>query len=288
MVTDADELIRRGLEGNPLREPLLRRLVHYLRLPVGSRGLDVASGLGLQARLLAEAVGPNGHVTGLDRSPELVRYAEDSAKEWDLSDRLCFQTGNAFQLPYANDTFDWIWSSDFAGYPVGDLLPLLREFSRVVKPGGTVAILAWSSQNLLPGYELLEARLNATCSAYLPYFRGTQPETHFARALGPFHDAGLDAVEARSFTRDVQVPLKDEIRTGLISLFEMLWGERQPEVTPEDWEEYLRLCRPGSPGFVLDLPDYHASFTYLMFRGSVPGQSPHDPPAQREHEAGER
>ncbi len=270
-MTHTDDLIQRGLEANPLREPLLRTLIHYLQLPDGSWGLDVASGLGLQARLLAEAMGPDGHVTGLDLSPELIRYAEVMAKESGLSDRLSFQEGNASQLPYADDAFDWIWSSDFAGYPVGDLLPLLQEFSRVVKPGGTVAILAWSSQNLLPGHPLLEARLNATCSAYLPYFRGAQPETHFARALGPFHEAGLEDVEARSFTGDAQTPLSDEIRTALISLFEMLWGERQPKVSPEDWEGYLRLCQPESPDFILGLPDYHASFTYSMFRGTVPG-----------------
>jgi demethylmenaquinone methyltransferase/2-methoxy-6-polyprenyl-1,4-benzoquinol methylase len=269
-MTDSDNLIKRGLDVNPLREPLFRRLIQTLQLPEGSRGLDVASGLGLQARLLAEAIGPGGHVTGLDLSPELTRYAETTVKTSDFADRLTFQQGNAGNLPYADATFDWIWSADFAGYPVGDLLPLLREFSRVVKPGGTIAILAWSSQSLLPGHPLLEARLNATCSGYLPYVRGARPETHFSRALGPFREAGLDNVEARSFVGDVQAPLTGEIRTALVSLFEMLWGERQPEVSPDDWEGYLRLCRPESPEFILDLPDYHACFTYLMFRGNVP------------------
>ena len=269
-MTSADDLIQRGLEMNPLREPLLRTVIRHLQLPNGSRGLDVGSGLGLQARLLAEAVGPHGHVTGLDLSPELIRYAEAMANESGLSDRLSFQEGNASRLPYADDTFDWIWSSDFAGYPVGELLPLLREFSRVVKPGGTIAILAWTAQNLLPGHPLLEAQLNATCSAYLPHIRGAQPESHFARALGRFHEAGLVDVEVRSFTGDAQAPLSGEIRTALISLFEMLWGEQQPEVSTEVWEGYLRLCQPESPEFILDIPDYHASFTYSMFRGIVP------------------
>ena len=75
----------------------------------------------------------------------------------------------------------------------------------------------------------------------------------------------------RSFTGDVQAPLSEEIRTALIAFFEMLWGERQPEASSEDWQEYQRLCLPESPDFILDLPDYHAFFTYLMFRGIVPG-----------------
>jgi demethylmenaquinone methyltransferase/2-methoxy-6-polyprenyl-1,4-benzoquinol methylase len=187
-----------------------------------------------------------------------------------LSDRLSFQEGDAHKLPFADNGFDWVWSSDYAGYPVGDLLPLLNDFARVVKPGGTVTILAWSSQSLLPGHALLEARLNATCSAYLPFFREARPERYFARALGPFREAGLEDIEARTFVSDVQAPLDGDIRAALVSLFEMLWGERQPEVSPEDWKEYARLCTPESPDFILGLPDYYAFFTYTMFRGTVP------------------
>jgi hypothetical protein len=56
----------------------------------------------------------------------------------------------------------------------------------------------------------------------------------------------------------------------LVSLFQMLWGEQQPEVSQEDWAEYQRLCQPESPEFILNLSDYYAFFTYSMFRGKVP------------------
>ena len=39
---------------------------------------------------------------------------------------------------------------------------LVKELARVVKPGGSVALLAWSSEKLLPGHPLLEGHLNAT------------------------------------------------------------------------------------------------------------------------------
>ena len=89
------------------------------------------------------------------------------------------------------------------------------------------------------------------------------------RALGWFGKAGLVEPEARTFAGDVQAPLSDGIRTALISLFQMLWGEPIPAVSPEDWAEYQRLCRPESPDFVLDLPDYIAFYTYSLFRGTV-------------------
>ena len=269
-MTDTETYLRMLKESNPLREPLLRCVIRALQLPPGSRGLDAGCGIGLQAMLLAEAVGPAGHVTGLDLSPVFLRHAEEGVEASGLSDRITLREGNVGSLPFDEDTFDWAWSADCVGYPAGDLLPLLRGLSRVVKPGGTVAILEWSSQCLLPGYPLLEARLNATCSCLATHVRGKAPASHIMRALRWFREAGMENAEARTFVHSVHGPLSDEIRTALISLFQMLWGEPQPGVTQEDRAEYERLCRPGAPECILDLLEYQAFFTYTVFRGTVP------------------
>ena len=265
----ADTYIRRLRESNPLREPTLRSAVESLRLSPGSRGLDAGCGIGLQALLLAEAVGHDGHVTGLDVSSELLIYAARAAKESGLSGRISFRQGDVSELPFDDDTFDWVWSADCVGYPVGDLPPILKELARVVRPGGDLVILAWSSQCLLPGFPLLEAQLNATCSAYAPYAEGKKPEAHYMRALHSFREAGLERPLGRTFVGDVQAPLSDGVRTALVSLFQMLWGTKQPGVAPQAWAEYRRLCRPESADFILNLPDYYAFFTYTLFRGKV-------------------
>jgi demethylmenaquinone methyltransferase/2-methoxy-6-polyprenyl-1,4-benzoquinol methylase len=161
---DANLIIQNLLEANPLREPTLRSIIESLQLPRGSHGLDAGCGIGLQAFLLAEAVGTEGHVTGLDIIPELLAYGENLAWKAGLSERVTFRTGDVGCLPFDDNTFDWVWSADCIGYPAADLATLLQELLRVVKPGGDVVLLGWSSQQLLPGYPLLEARLNATCS----------------------------------------------------------------------------------------------------------------------------
>jgi ubiquinone/menaquinone biosynthesis C-methylase UbiE len=270
---DATEYIHKLSGANPLREPVLREAVRSLRLPPGSHGLDAGCGIGQPALLLAEAVGPAGHVTGLDVSPHLLRHAEEIAARSGMSERISLEEGDIASLPFDDDTFDWAWSVDCAGYPTGDLLPLLEEMARVVTPGGTVAVLAWSSQQLLPGYPLLEARLNATCSAYLPHVKAARPDANFARALGWLRKAGLEDCNAKTFVGDVHAPMSDDLRAALLSLFEMLWGERQPEALDEDWAEYQRLCRAGSPDLILDLPDYYAFFTYSMFGGKLAKRS---------------
>ena len=204
---DSDAYIRRLEESNPLREPVLRAAVQALRLPAGSRGLDIGCGIGLQAQLLAEAVGATGRVTGLDVSPALLSYALRLSEKSGLVDRLSWQQGDMSNLPFADDTFDWVWSADCVGYPAGDLLPVLKEMARVVKPGGSIAILAWSAQQALPGYPLLEARLNATGSWLVTYFRDKMPSASFVRALGWFREAGLEEATGRTFVGDVQAPL---------------------------------------------------------------------------------
>lgn len=163
-MTDTDAYIQRLAVSNPLTEPTVRSAIQALQLPSGSQGLDAGCGIGLQALLLAGAVGPSGYVTGLDLSPEFLLHAEEIAKKSGLSEQISFQEGDVRKLPFDNDTFDWSWSANFAGYAPLKPMPLVKELARVVKPGGSVAILAWSSEKLLPGYPLLEAHLGATSS----------------------------------------------------------------------------------------------------------------------------
>ena len=268
-MTDADEFIRLAHITNSLREPVLRAAIQALHFPLGSHGLDAACGVGLQALLLAEQVGPAGHVTGLDLSPAFLAHARDVVQEAGLSQRISFREGDVNQLPFDDDNFNWAWSVDCVGYAPMDPLPPMRELIRVVKPGGTVALLAWSSEQLLPGHPLLEARLQATASGMAPFIRGQAPGKHFMRALGWFRALGLSEPKAQTFACGVHAPLSAGLRSALVALFEMRWPGVESELAPEDWAAYQRLCLPASPDFVIDHPDYCAFFTYSMFHARV-------------------
>jgi len=269
-VPEMDAYARRLVVSNPLIEPIIRSAIQALQIPPGSRGLDAGCGIGLQALLLAEAVGPAGHVTGLDLSPQFLVHAREIAEKAGLSERISFQQGDVNRLPFDDDAFDWVWSANCVGYHPAEPLPMLRELTRVVKSGGSVAILAWSSQQLLPGYPLLEARLNATSSGIAPFVKGKRPELHFSRALSWLRDLGLEAPTVRTFVGDAHAPLSDDMRSALMALLEMRWPGVQSEMTPEDWAKFQRLCQPESPDFILDLPDYYAFFTYSMFQANMP------------------
>jgi len=268
-MTDIESYIQSSIVTNPLVEPTVLAAIQALQFPLGSRGLDAGCGIGLQALLLAEAIRPTGHVTGLDLSPDFLVLARKKVEEAGLSDQVSFQEGDVRELPFDDDSFDWVWSANCVGYAPLEPLPMVKELTRVVKPGGVVAILAWSSQMLLPGYPLLEARLNATSAGIAPFFKGTRPELHFLRALGWFHQVGLENPTTHTICGQAFAPLTDDLRRALVALFEMRWPGVEPELVQEEQEEYQRLCLPESPDFIVDHPDYYAFFTYSMFHGKV-------------------
>jgi demethylmenaquinone methyltransferase/2-methoxy-6-polyprenyl-1,4-benzoquinol methylase len=267
---DTQIYIQRLVEAEPLRETMLRSIVQSLQLPHGSKGLDAGCGIGLQTLLFAESVGAEGHITGIDILPELLAYGAATVAKKGLSNRITFREADVNCLPFEDNSFDWVWSADCIGYPAGELTSVLKELIRVVKPGGEVILLGWSSQQLLSGYPLLEARLNATCSGYIPFLKEKSPELNFMRASHWFQKSGLEEVKAQTFVGEIQSPFTGGQRTALISLFEMLWGSPQPETSPEDWRQYQQLCSPESPDFILNIPNYYGFFTYSVFKGRVP------------------
>ena len=113
------------------------RVVDVLGLPVGSRILDVPCGQGRHAHLLAEA---GYNVDGLDYSEHLLKIA----KRRGTGRGLKYTRGDMRRLPARwKNRFDAVvnlfTSFGFFDNPADDLL-VIREFARVLKPGG---ILLW-------------------------------------------------------------------------------------------------------------------------------------------------
>ncbi|MBN1572375.1 MAG: methyltransferase domain-containing protein [Deltaproteobacteria bacterium] len=269
-MSSTSSYIEKLLLSHLMTEPVIREAVDWLDLPVDSRGLDAGCGIGLHLPIMLDAVGKNGHVTGLDISREFLDYGEVMLTEKGLVGRFSLKQGGVERLPFNDDQFDWAWSCNLVGYYSGhEPVPSLKELSRVVRPNGTVAVIFWSSQQLLPGYPMIEARLNATSAGIAPFSAGMDPKSHSIRGLVWFRDAGLKDAAVKTFLGEVRPPLSDKMKDAMASLFDMRWGGARSEVAEETWGEYLRLTEPGSADFILNLDDYYAFFTYTMFWGVV-------------------
>lgn len=101
----------------------------------GQTILNVGSGSGISAAYLAEMY--NCKVVGVDIIPGMVASAQIWAKEKGLSDRLEFRVADARELPFDDNAFDALISES-----VNTFIPereiALREYLRVVKPGGYI------------------------------------------------------------------------------------------------------------------------------------------------------
>ena len=99
--------------------------------------LDVGSGLGGASRCLALEYGCQ--VTGLDLSEEYCRVASMLTQRLGLDSQVSFQHGNALDMPFADGTFDLLWTQHVA-MNIADKTKFYSELWRVLKPGGKLAI----------------------------------------------------------------------------------------------------------------------------------------------------
>jgi demethylmenaquinone methyltransferase/2-methoxy-6-polyprenyl-1,4-benzoquinol methylase len=107
--------------------------------PDARRVLDVASGTAAVAIELARA-GRARTVVGLDQSPEMLAAGRQRVDRGGVSKRVELREGRAEDLPFADEEFDALTFTYLLRY-VDDVTATLGELARVVRPGGTVAML---------------------------------------------------------------------------------------------------------------------------------------------------
>jgi len=120
------------------QDPRWRRfLVSRLDVSAQDAVLDVATGTGLVARELVRRFGCS--VVGLDQSPEMLAVAGERARGLQVT----LVEGRAESLPFADGEFAALTFTYLLRY-VDDPQAAVRELARVVRPGGTIAMLEFA------------------------------------------------------------------------------------------------------------------------------------------------
>lgn len=114
------------------------RLVESLSLAPGARVLDVATGTGAALLPAARRVGPQGRVTGVDLSGEILREAERVVHEAGL-ENVELRKMDAEHLEFPDEAFDAVTCA-FGLFLFPDMNAALREMHRVCMPDGHLAV----------------------------------------------------------------------------------------------------------------------------------------------------
>lgn len=115
--------------------------------------LDVAMGPGEPALSIAELIGPEGKVVGTDPVPEMVEAARREGERRRLQN-ASFEVAFADSLPFADNSFDAVVSR-FGVMFFPSPVDAVREWLRVLKPGGKIAVAVWSFSKKNPFHYVL-------------------------------------------------------------------------------------------------------------------------------------
>ncbi len=115
--------------------------VEYSKPVAGMKVLDLASGTGEPAITLAERVGPEGSVTALDQSAELLAIATERARNKKLVN-LATRQADAHSLPFDDRSFD-LATCRFGVMFFADAQRALGDLRRVLKPAARACFAAW-------------------------------------------------------------------------------------------------------------------------------------------------
>lgn len=138
------------------------RALELLNVGRGELVLEIGFGTGHCLRKMAELVGEEGTVFGIDISLGMVKVSKKRLEKAGVSDRVELCLGDASRLPYRDNKFDAVFMSfTLELFDTPEIPEVLGEIKRVLKPGGKFGVVSMSKEDggLLMGlYEWLHEK----------------------------------------------------------------------------------------------------------------------------------
>ncbi len=206
----------------------------------GSRVLDLAAGDGDQSLIAARRVGPAGYVLSTDIASSFVAFATQAARDAGLQ-QMEAQVMDGEHLELADASFDVVISRLGIMY-FPNLQVALRESWRVLKPGGRMAAIVFSTPERNPFFSIPVSIIRKHAGLSVP--PPGQPGPFSMGAQGTledaFHQAGFQNVESHLVSAPVRMSSAAEClrwrKETSGTLQQLLRGLTDPE-SQKVWEE---------------------------------------------------
>ena len=172
------------MDGNPLIQQVKRQMLDACPVREGDHVLDVGCGLGHEARRLAERVGPQGRVVGIDANPVMITEARQRTEGLHLP--IAFEIGDAHHMDLPDNTFDLCRTERVLRYLTSPETAV-GEMARVAHPGGSVLAFDFDSDQTI-----VDAPDSALARRIAEVLDAAVPHSWIGRQLfGLFKRAGL-------------------------------------------------------------------------------------------------
>jgi SAM-dependent methyltransferase len=196
--------------GNPTATAHLRE---------GEVVVDLGSGGGLDVFLAAQKVGPTGKAIGIDMTPEMIELARRNAEKGNEGkgySNVEFHLAKIDTLPLPDNSVDVVISNCVINL-AEDKPAVFREISRVLKPGGRLAVSDIALKRTLP------TELGESMMAYVGCIAGAITVDEYKNGLAAAGFSGVEVVDSGS---DLNAYSKVENQSGCCSPAMADVGER--------------------------------------------------------------
>jgi len=142
------------------------RLVETAAIKQGERVLDIACGTGWATLAAAKAAGEKGKVTGIDIAEKMLDLARKKTQAANLTN-IEYDIGDAESTGFNDGSYDVVLCASSI-FLLADIPKALKEWRRVLRPGGKVAFSSFGAEFMRPAYGLFLERLTRYDGMELP------------------------------------------------------------------------------------------------------------------------
>lgn len=231
-----------------------RRLVELAGVDSKEAILDVATGTGAAAIAISPRVGANGRVIGVDIAQDMLDVAQRNIKTANVTN-IDLQVGDGENLNFSDNSFDKvICASGIFFFP--DMLAGLRDWLRVIKPGGIVAFSSFGESAFNPMREMYANRIQ-NYGVVLPTSRGFNRLNTADKCIDLAQEAGFVDVDIRQeqlgyYLRDIDDWWDIVLHTGFRYSLMQIEPEKLEQFKTEHLAEVEKLAT--NEGIWLDVP----------------------------------
>ncbi len=235
------------------RSKLVEReeMIQDLHLQRGSRIVDAGCGPGIWTPLLARAVGPRGHIIGVDLSAEaLVTARLRSQGEW-YEHQISYKQGSMEHLPVSPGSIDAIFSANVSQY-LPNPVETFAALGQYLLPGGRLAIkdidfgtMHFSGVEAELQARVFEARANWERQRWLDESYLFEDSWVGSKLAGYLQEAGYKDVQEKKYRIVRSAPLAADFRAYLQGITDWFVCEGAPFLSAADRQRWLECFEEG-------------------------------------------